>query len=193
MSQVTLWAGIMLYIEYFGTGQINSERNKESGPESSAEISHELLYFFGLLLSGTWVLSFITTIMMCKSEYRHTFTTTSTSKQFEKEKWDWLIENHAKDAHIAEIFLRNHDLYRHFDDEVKMFVAAYWDSWRLDQPKWFSEELIPLSILSEEMRAEVLYQEHYATLANLQQRRKPAPGGTRQRRNNLKPAVNQKF
>jgi hypothetical protein len=66
------------------------------------------------------------------------------------------------DEAIVKIFKKHHDVFKHFDEEIAVFIANNWEKWVHEKAKFFTEKFIasiPLSVLSREIWEEV----HFAT------------------------------
>ena len=132
LSQVLLWLAVRLYLT-----------NESMEADESIEVDEELLWRIGIITSSVWIVSFITIFIKCKSGYRKTFISVATGKQFSKATWYFMMETEKSDEIIVNsIFKKHHDMYKHFDDEVKQWIESNWEKWQREQPKWFTKELI---------------------------------------------------
>jgi hypothetical protein len=150
MSQVLLWGSIMLFIA-------NDDETTEN-----EKLTEEHLYSLGKSISTIWLFSVVLFFMTCKKEFIGTFVGTATQRTYVKASWDWQNSQEpgkVADEVIVNIFRKHFDSYRAFEPAVSAFVSANWERWNLEKPKFFTNKFvqsIPLSVLSEEIRAEVM-------------------------------------
>jgi len=84
-------------------------------------------------LSGAWVVVFGVFLLLMKKEYRRTFFTTRTGKQ-------WVMDFFLKgtdDAVKKNVVGCNKKQWRAIREDVKEWVQANWWKWKEEKPEWF--------------------------------------------------------
>jgi hypothetical protein len=160
MSQVLLWGSLKLYIDKMEEGRIDEDLQR------SSELTKETLYSIGKAINSVWLVSVIVFFLLCKKEHMRSFVGTANTKTYNKQCWDW--QQMSQDPRVADevivrLFSKHHDGYKHFEDEVGAFVIANWEKWNHEKPKFFTNKFkksIPSSVLSEEIREELMMGEH---------------------------------
>jgi hypothetical protein len=169
IGQLVMWIGIMVYNNKFNgdddsfssTGEYGSSSNDNlyyRFTEEESLIPSSQLLHGGVTLSIIINMSIIIVAVKCEKDYRRTFLSTSTSQTFRREVWDWqmnLPKDMSDEKAVMNIFTFHHDIYKHFDGEVKHWLESNWERWMVERPSWLTKELIvsiPLSILSKEIK-----------------------------------------
>jgi hypothetical protein len=155
MSQVVLWGSIMLYID-----KMMGEESEDANMNVD-RLTKEILYSIGRAISSVWVVSVAAFFSSCNKEFIWTFFSTTTSRTYTKQSWDWQLaqkEPKLADEVIVQLFSKHHDAYEHFELEVSAFVSENWEKWNYEKPKFFTKKFvasIPFSVLSKEIREEI--------------------------------------
>ena len=88
--------------------------------------------------SGLWIFTFALFLLLMKKEYRRTFFTTLTGKEF---FLNMFLKN--KDDKTKSVILsRNKRLWVGIREDVKKWVLLNWWRWEADRPEWFTESWI---------------------------------------------------
>ena len=85
-------------------------------------------------LSGAWVVVFGVFLLLMKKEYRRTFFTTRTGKQW---TMDFFLRG-TEDAVKKGTLSHNKAQWRAIREDVKEWVQANWWQWKEEKPEWFS-------------------------------------------------------
>jgi len=88
--------------------------------------------------SGAFTLSFGLFLLLMKKEYRRTFWSTRTGKQW---TMDFFLKG-KDDGTRKTTIMRNQKQWRAIRGEVKEWVKANWWRWEAEKPVWFTESWI---------------------------------------------------
>jgi len=84
-------------------------------------------------LSGAWVVVFGVFLLLMKKEYRRTFFTTRTGKQW---AMDFFVKGVDDETKYFVVFC-NKKLWLAIREDVKEWVQANWWRWKEEKPEWF--------------------------------------------------------
>jgi len=105
-----------------------------TGQNSTAfEIEERVAWTLVGSLSGAWVVVFGVFLLLMKKEYRRTFFTTRTGKQW---TMDFFLED-TEDAVKKNVVGHNKAQWRAIRSDVKEWVQANWWRWKEEKPEWF--------------------------------------------------------
>jgi len=89
-------------------------------------------------MSGAWVLTFGLFLLVMQKEYRGTFFSAMTGKEFIMN----IFLMHKDDKAKGVILSRNKRLWKGIRGEVKEWVREGWWRWEANRPEWFTESWI---------------------------------------------------
>jgi hypothetical protein len=155
MSQAVLWGSIIMYID-----KMLGEESDDTYMNAD-QLTKEILFSIGQMISSVWVVSVAVFFMTCKNEFIRTFIGTATSRTYLKECWDFQMspDPRVADESIVKLFKKHPSAYKHFELEVGAFVSENWEKWVIEKPKFFTKNFvksIPFSVLSESIRDEII-------------------------------------
>jgi len=131
LALLTCFLSVIVY--YAGTGE--EVELITNGQNSKAfEIEEGVSWTLVGSLSGAWVVVFVVFLLLMKKEYRRTFFTTRTGKQ-------WAVDFFVKgvdDGQKSAVLTCNKKQWRAIREDVKEWVQANWWRWKEEKPKWFS-------------------------------------------------------
>jgi len=122
-------------------------------------------------LSGAWVVVFGGFLLLMKKEYRRTFFTTRTGKQW---TMDFFLEG-TEDAVKKNVVGHNKAQWRAIREDVKEWVQANWWRWKEEEPAWFD-----LSWQSKVPKEWITDVEERARLDKVRKRRGSVMGSVKQ-------------
>jgi hypothetical protein len=122
-NQAICFVAAKLYLEYYDGGH---------------KIEAEVLWWSLSGLLVMFVLSVTAFFALIDRTYLHTFTTTMTASQYCVKTF----RDATSDAQRIEMFKRHPSYYASINDEVKTFVGDNWATWKIEQPDWFTENVI---------------------------------------------------
>ena len=113
------------------------------GATFDANISHDAAVLVMSILCFGLALSYTCFLLSIKSEYRHTFYDTQTSKSFARSRFQDSLTDKTK----FQVFTSNEHLWREeIGPEVKAWLNSKLAGWLRNKPKWFddhSKSIIP--------------------------------------------------
>ena len=111
--------------------------NTYSGSDEKNVIMQHLWLIVSSLLSFS-MLSFATFMVLIKKEYRHTFYSTISGKQFLCDTW----RNAKTDREKFNVFKKHKSYYKSINKDLKLWLEQNRDSWNYDGEEWFTAKMI---------------------------------------------------
>ena len=124
-SQISAVIGVVLYQKFY------NEENRRS------KISAIARYTIVGSLVFVWTLSFYCFIKKTNPKYYHTFFGTMTGIEYNIHLFRVGDERMKMD-----VILSNSSYYAPIRDEVRTYMLANWDRWKVEKPDWFTEHWI---------------------------------------------------
>ena len=132
MFLMLLASFVSVFVCYVDTGEevefINTDHNS-----TAFEIEERVAWTLVGSLSGAWVVVFGVFLLLMKKEYRRTFFTTRTGKQW---TMDFFLKG-TEDAVKKGTLNHNKAQWRAIREDVKEWVQANWWRWKEEKPAWF--------------------------------------------------------
>jgi len=132
MFLMLLASFVSVFVCYADTGEevefINSDHNS-----TAFEIEERVAWTLVGSLSGAWVVVFGVFLLLMKKEYRRTFFTTRTGKQW---TMDFFLKG-TEDAVKKWTLESNMAQWWAIREDVKEWVQANWWRWKEEKPAWF--------------------------------------------------------
>jgi len=123
---------VSVFVYYADTRE--EEEFIATGENSAAfEIEERVAWTLVGSLSGAWVVVFGVFLLLMKKEYRRTFFTTRTGKQW---AMDFFVKG-VDDKQKSGVLLRNKAQWWAIREDVKEWVQANWWRWKEEKPEWF--------------------------------------------------------
>jgi len=122
-----------VFVYYADAGE-EVELIKTGLNSTTFEIEERVAWTLVGSLSGAWVSVFGVFLLLMKKEYRRTFFTTRTGKQW---TMDYFLKG-TEDAVKKEMVDHNKKQWRAIREDVKEWVQANWWRWKEEKPEWFS-------------------------------------------------------
>ena len=117
-----------LFVYYADIGE-------EGESEATFKIEKRVAWTLVGAASGAWVVVFGVFLLLMKKEYRHTFFTTRTGKQW---AIDFFVKG-ADDAAKKSVVENNDKMWWPIREDVKEWVQRGWWRWKEEEPEWFTE------------------------------------------------------
>jgi len=84
-----------------------------------------------------WFVALLGLMFGSKKEFRKTFYSTRTAKQYNK-----ALFRSGEDEIMIQVFADHPSYYAHFEDEIKEWLGKKWNDWHASRPGWLTEELL---------------------------------------------------
>ena len=130
---LALLASFVSVFMYFADTGEKGEAMKDGGSEAAFEIEERVAWTVVGSLSGAWVVVFGVFLLLMKKEYRGTFFTTMTGKQW---TMNFFLEN-TEDVVKKTTVGHNKKHWQAIREDVKKWVQANWWRWKEEKPEWF--------------------------------------------------------
>jgi hypothetical protein len=123
--------------------------NLNSEGLEGTRLSKETVWIMVGGITAVWLVSFVSLVVICDPDYRHTFYSTMTARQF-----TIMVFKEAKtDEKKAQIFKRQFHVWRSIEGEVRTWVHGNIDRWEREKPEWYTKKLvqrIPEEVLTKD-------------------------------------------
>jgi hypothetical protein len=102
-----LWGSIMLYIDKMKFGDDDENKDDNKAGTANEELTKEMLFSIGKVISSVWILSVVVFFMIYKKEFVQSFVGTATAKTYTKECFDWQMKQkpRVQDEAIVKVSL----------------------------------------------------------------------------------------
>jgi len=128
-TQASVFGAIKLK-EEFGRG-VEGEQVEER------VVKEEYYLTIATVLLLLWFVALLGLMFGSEKEFRKTFFSTMTGKQYTKALFD-----SGEDEIMAGIFDNHPSFFAPFEDEIKEWLGEKWNDWHVSRPGWLTEELI---------------------------------------------------
>ena len=137
LGQATSFVAVYLYTKRSLAGEVESE-----------QLPSDKLWALIGVLEMSFVIFFVVFVAAMNAQYRSTFFSTVTGKQFFCAKFRGAMNDEAK----IDIIWCHPALYADFKDEVKLWILENYARWIEEEPEWFNarvrkaipEEMVPV-------------------------------------------------
>jgi len=106
--------------------------------DSNLALKNNTLWRIGFILASMWFIAMITLLYFCNSEYRHTFYSTWTSRDYQKKRFDE-GDDKTKFTILTSVHRK---IWKSFEVEMEEWLEHKWDSLHQGKPEWFTESAI---------------------------------------------------
>jgi len=129
LALLASFVSVFVYSADTGEGaELTADHNS-----TAFEIEERVAWTLVGSLSGAWVVVFGVFLLLMKKEYRRTFFTTRTGKQW---TMDFFLKG-TEDAVKKGTLNHNKAQWRAIREDVKEWVQANWWRWKEEKPAWF--------------------------------------------------------
>jgi len=102
-------------------------------PAFSDECYRDIAY----VLLVCWIVSMASIILASEKEFRHTFYSLRTAKQY-----SFALFNCESDSIKIRVLSDHRDFYSWYEDKIKEWFLENWDEWMAARPDWLTDEWI---------------------------------------------------
>jgi len=129
------WLMNQVYIQISVFIVLTSRMNVD---DSNLALKNNTLWRIGFILASMWFIAMITLLYFCNSEYRHTFYSTWTSRDYQKKRFEE-GDDKTKFTILTTVHRR---VWKSFEVEMEEWMANKWGSLNREKPDWFTESAI---------------------------------------------------